>query len=129
MYKASLYSFTFVLFLTLSAKASDPSQLDCYAYELDMETKKVIQTEMKKASYDPNFLAAEMERVSFGVDTMDYEKLDALKLIITDKKSSLAATSDLSLKKQGTYRMAVQRLYIPKPNGHRYSYQIQCFEK
>ena len=117
-----------VLVFSLSSFASEPS-LKCVASRLDLKTKDHQRVELKPLTNDKQFYEGKIGNMGFGVDTWDFAEDSALGMVIIEEETRMAATSRVGFHTGFDSKQATHSLYVPRGDGYRVVYQINCFLK
>ena len=111
---------------SLSALASEPN-LNCVGSRLDLKTKDHQRVELKPLSYDNQFFEGKIGDMGFGVDTWDFDEDSAIGMVIIEEETRMAATAKVGFYTGIDSKTATHSLYVPRGDGYRVVYQINCF--
>lgn len=83
---------------------------------------------MTLASYDRNFLEANISGYGFGVDTFSLVQSDSLTLVITNPKSGVNAASTSGFRRINNTRMIDLVYRFKLPDGSVDDAQVNCYD-
>lgn len=122
-----------IILVLFSVFCINASALECYAFVVNDREKEAPKKKLSQASYDKDFLEADIGQYSFGVDKFTLQENGALTLIVIGKKtnSSVASTAGWKTIKvnDGTTTLTNDlRLFFKKPDGSEDEAQINCYD-